>query len=227
MTFGLAKGAKPVPEVVTGVPLDQIGDEGLSGPGGKSPELRRAIRYLGSIAAGKTFRDPRSVVVYLLWLNSDHFGVARAQASQFVAYRFRLVLVVKAPPPLVIGRPLAAVVPPCDRRIYSGSKRDGVGHCALVTSEGCRCVNALAKGPPWPDRRHRASKRHAPFRNWEGFRTAWSALCEPRWQRCRFGRLLVSRIIAGDDRTRTLIGVLTRWSRGKRRSSGREFTTTR
>ena len=32
------------------------------------------------------------------------------------------MLVVKAHPPLVIGRPLAAVVPPCDRRIYSGSK---------------------------------------------------------------------------------------------------------
>jgi len=53
--------------------------------------------------------------------------------------------------------------------------------------------------------------------------TAWSlSLCELRWQRCRFGRLLVSRIVAGNDRTRTLAEILTRTSCG----SGREFTST-
>jgi len=32
--------------------------------------------------------------------------------------------------------------------------------------------------------------------------------------RCRFGRLLVSRIVAGNDRTRTLTRILTSWTRG-------------
>src|SRR6266404_6694102 len=31
-----------------------------------------------------------------------------------------------------------------------------------------------------------------------------SSLCEPRWQRCRFGRLLVSRIVARNDPARTV-----------------------
>ena len=51
----------------------------------------------------------------------------------------------------------------------------------------------------------------------------WSSLCEPRWQR----RLLVSRIVAGNDRTRTLTVILTRWSRGSDRRSGGQFTSTR
>ena len=54
-----------------------------------------------------------------------------------------------------------------------------------------------------------------------------SVLCEPGWQRCRFGWLLVSWIIAGDDRTRRLTDILTSWSRGNGRRSGREFTATR
>jgi hypothetical protein len=54
----------------------------------------------------------------------------------------------------------------------------------------------------------------------------WSSLCEPRWQRCRFRRLLVSRIVAGNNRTRTLTGILTRWSRGSGRRSGGQFTST-
>ena len=54
-----------------------------------------------------------------------------------------------------------------------------------------------------------------------------SSLCEPRWQKCRFGRLLVSRIVAGNDRTRTLTGILTSWSRGSGRRSGGQFTSTR
>src|SRR5215469_17993598 len=51
-------------------------------------------------------------------LNVDHFGVARAQAAQFLAYRFRFMLVAEEPPPPVVGGPLAAaaVVPPRDRR---------------------------------------------------------------------------------------------------------------
>ena len=58
--------------------------------------------------------------------------------------------------------------------------------------------------------------------------TAWSSsLCELRWQRCRFGRLLVSRIVAGNDRARTLTGILTRWPRGSGRRTGGRFTSTR
>jgi hypothetical protein len=45
--------------------------------------------------------------------------------------------------------------------------------------------------------------------------------------RCRFGRLLVSRIVAGNDRARTLTGILTRWSRGIGRRSGGQFTSAR
>src|SRR6266446_4779590 len=49
-----------------------------------------------------------------------------------------------------------------------------------------------------------------------------SSLCEPRWQKRRFGRLLVSRTVGGNDRTRTLTGILTSWSRGSgRRSASR------
>jgi hypothetical protein len=127
--------------------------------------------WLGSIEAGKAFPDPRVFVVYLFWLNIDHFGVPRAHATQFLAYRFRLVLVVEKPPPLVIGRPpaMAAIVPPGDRRIYSGSKRDGVGHCALLVSEGCRCVHTLAKHRFGPIVGIEPQKRHTPFRNWGGF----------------------------------------------------------
>src|SRR6266481_8449542 len=55
----------------------------------------------------------------------------------------------------------------------------------------------------------------------------WSSLCEPRWQKRRFGRLLVSRIVAGNDRTRTLTGILTSWSRGSGSRSGGQFTSTR
>jgi hypothetical protein len=73
----------------------------------------------GSIDAGKTFPDPRALIVHLLWLNIDHFYVARAQAAQLVAYRSRLMLIVEEPSSPVIGRPpaAAAVVPACDRRI--------------------------------------------------------------------------------------------------------------
>jgi hypothetical protein len=42
------------------------------------------------------------------------------------------------------------------------------------------------------------------------------------WHRCRFG-LLVSWIVAGNDRTRTLTGIRTSWTR----RSGRQFTSTR
>ena len=35
----------------------------------------------------------------------------------------------------------------------------------------------------------------------------WSLLCEPRWQKRRFGRLLVSWIVAGNDRARALTRV--------------------
>jgi hypothetical protein len=54
-----------------------------------------------------------------------------------------------------------------------------------------------------------------------------SSLCEPRWERCRIGRLLVSRIVAGNDRARTLTGILTRRPRGSGRRSGGRFTSTR
>src|SRR5215469_3738613 len=86
-------------------------------------------------------REPLSI--HLLLLNIDHFGIAWTQAAQFVAYRFRVALVVEKLLPRVISRPLAAaaVIPPGDRRISPGSKRDGIGHCALLTSEGCRYVH--------------------------------------------------------------------------------------
>jgi hypothetical protein len=54
----------------------------------------------------------------------------------------------------------------------------------------------------------------------------WPSLCEPRWHRCRFRRLLVSWIVAGNDRERTLTGILTRWSRGSGRRSEGQFTST-
>ena len=46
-------------------------------------------------------------------------------------------------------------------------------------------------------------------------------------ERCRFGRVLVSRIVAGNDRTRTLAEILTRTSCGSGRRSGGGFTSTR
>jgi hypothetical protein len=70
------------------------------------------------------------------------------------------------------------------------------------------------------DERKVAGKRNYILQPW------WSSLCEPRWQRCRFGRLLVSRIVAGNDRPRTLTGILTSWSRESGRRSGGQFTST-
>jgi hypothetical protein len=43
----------------------------------------------------------------------------------------------------------------------------------------------------------------------------------------RFGRLLVSGIVALNDRPRTLTGILTGWSRGSGRRSGGQFTSAR
>ena len=84
--------------------------------------------------------------------------VARTQTAQFVTYRFRLVLVVEELLPSVVSRPpaAAAIIPAGDRRISLGSKRDGVGHRALLTSEGCRCIRAIVQRCPTSNRRHQA-----------------------------------------------------------------------
>ena len=44
---------------------------------------------------------------------------------------------------------------------------------------------------------------------------------------CTARQLLVSRIVAGNDRTRTLTGILISWSRGSGRRSGGQFASTR
>ena len=84
--------------------------------------------------------------------------VARTQTAQFVTYRFRLVLVVEELLPGVVSRPpaAAAIIPAGNRRISLGSKRDGVGHRALLTSEGCRCIRAIVQRCPTSNRRHQA-----------------------------------------------------------------------
>ena len=104
-------------------------------------------------------------------------------------------------------------------------RRSGGGWCGLSTLDGVR-------GRRSEMARAAASERFLTTSGkWLGsviILQPWSSsLCEPRWQRCRFGRLLVSRIIAGNDRARTLTGILTSWSRGSGRRSGGQFTSTR
>ena len=74
---------------------------------------------------------------YSCWLNVDHCGIAGAQAPQFVAYQFRFVLVAEKLLPRVISRPPggAPVIPARDPRISPGSKRDAIGHFALLAPE--------------------------------------------------------------------------------------------
>ena len=58
----------------------------------------------------------------------DEFSVAWAELAQFSAYRAGIAFLLEEMLPLVIGRPpaLAAVIPACDPRIDSGSKRNAV-----------------------------------------------------------------------------------------------------
>ena len=66
----------------------------------------------------------------------DDFGVARAQAAQFMAYGAGIVWIVEPLLALMIRRPEAtpARIPAGDPRIGSGSKCDAVGHYALLSS---------------------------------------------------------------------------------------------
>jgi hypothetical protein len=76
--------------------------------------------------------------------------------------------------------------------------------------------------------------------SFSGCRLAWPPvtphLRQPRISRHRIrlgietaplGWLLVSRIVAGNDRARTLTGILTSWSRGRGRGSSGGFSNTR
>ena len=66
--------------------------------------LRRVTRELATEV--QRTRDVSLTVRTSLWLDADHFGVARTQTAQFVTYRFRLVLVVEELLPGVVSRPL-------------------------------------------------------------------------------------------------------------------------
>jgi hypothetical protein len=63
----------------------------------------------------------------------DEFGVARAELTQFPAYRSCIAFVVEEILPLVIRRPpaVAAVIPASDSGIDSGSQRNAV-HTSLM-----------------------------------------------------------------------------------------------
>ena len=67
----------------------------------------------------------------------DHFGIAGAQAPQFVACPFRFVAVAEKLLPRVISRPPAgaAVVPARDPRISPGSKGDAIGLARSLAPE--------------------------------------------------------------------------------------------
>jgi len=104
---------------------------------------------------GTTLREG----IVLLCFDLDDFGIAWAEAAQFMAYRTGIVFLIEQLLPLVIGRPAAvgAVIPPGDPRIGSGSKCDAVRHCALLfhPSKGCCRVYAKFRTMAYPNRRHR------------------------------------------------------------------------
>jgi hypothetical protein len=64
----------------------------------------------------------------------DNFDIARAEAAQLLAYWRGIAFPGEALLSLVISRPAAAaaVVPPGDRRIGSGSKRNAIGHPSIL-----------------------------------------------------------------------------------------------
>jgi hypothetical protein len=80
----------------------------------------------------------------------DEFGVARAELTQFPAYRSGIAFVVEEILPLVIRRPpaVAAVIPASDSGIDSGSQRNAV-HTSLM-----------------PDNQLKFGKRYAFIQNW-------------------------------------------------------------
>jgi hypothetical protein len=88
----------------------------------------------------------------------DDFGVARAQAAQFVAYGAGIVWIVEPLLALMIRRPEAtpARIPAGDPRIGSGSKCDAVGIMHSFPPAFCvRVVFVQNLTPNHPNRRHR------------------------------------------------------------------------
>jgi hypothetical protein len=76
------------------------------------------------------------VKVVLRDFDVDDFGVARAQAAQFMAYGAGIVWIVEPLLARMISGPKAtpAGIPAGDPRIGPGSKCDAVGHYALLSS---------------------------------------------------------------------------------------------
>ena len=73
---------------------------------------------------------PAAIAVVRRDLDIDDFGVARAQAAQFIAYGTGLVLVIEPLLARMVSRPrsISAGIPAGNPRISSGSKCDAVGH---------------------------------------------------------------------------------------------------
>jgi hypothetical protein len=67
---------------------------------GEREEVRRIVPSLPLIDA---LRRSQIRERFLVWLDVDHRRIMRTQAAQFVAYRFRLVLVIEKPLPRVIS----------------------------------------------------------------------------------------------------------------------------
>jgi hypothetical protein len=84
----------------------------------------------------REFRHPVKLKFFLRDFDVDDFGVARAQAAQFMAYGAGIPWVVEPLLPVMISGPKAipARIPPGDPRIGSGPKCDAVGHYALLSS---------------------------------------------------------------------------------------------
>jgi hypothetical protein len=80
--------------------------------------------------------NPAKLKFFLRDFDVDDFGVARAQAAQFMAYGAGVPWVVEPLLPVMISGPKAipARIPPGDPRIGSGPKCDAVGHYALLSS---------------------------------------------------------------------------------------------
>jgi hypothetical protein len=84
---------------------------------------------------------------HLFWLDVDHFGIARAEPAQFIAYQFRVGFLFKELPPCVVGTPpvVTAVIPAKGFRVGPGSKGDTVDHRLLPLRGWSHSVHALAR----------------------------------------------------------------------------------
>jgi hypothetical protein len=83
---------------------------------------------------------------HLFWLDVDHFGIARAEPAQFIAYQFRVGFLFEERLPCVVGTPpvVTAVIPAEGFRVGPGSKGDTVGHRLLPLRGWSHRVRALA-----------------------------------------------------------------------------------